>query len=306
MTGCFANGNKDQGDIQIKGGKATMFERRYVQADGIATHYLEAGDGPTLVLVHGGGPGADAEGNWQDCIEQYAKVFHVIAVDMPGFGQTERPSPDAYNYGQSGRNRHLIAFIEAIAGGRPVHLIGNSMGGATSLGVAIHRPDLVDKLVLMGAAGLDIANPDKDSRNGLTGYDYTLEGMRRLVTTLAGPNYAMPEALLRHRYELTMLAGAREATTAIHEHTLLDKMTYPPELIATIQAPTLVVGGKIDKIAVLARTYGYLDLIPNSWGFILPHVAHWAMMEAPVEFVAVTTAFLRDDMFLAPQITPAA
>lgn len=277
-----------------------MIKSRYVSLDGINTHYLEAGAGETLILVHGGGPGADSEGNWKDTIGEYAKSFRVLALDMPGFGRTERPDPATFNYGQSGRNKHLIEFIEAVGGGKPVHLIGNSMGGATSLGVAINRPDLLNKLVLMGAAGLDIANPDTGSRKGLTGYDYTLEGMRRLVASLAGPGYVMSEDLLQHRFELTMLPGAREATAAIHEHTLVDKMTYPPELIATIQAPTLVVGGKIDKIAVLARTYGYLDLIPNSWGFVLPHVAHWAMMEAPAEFAAVTKAFLRDDMFLAP------
>lgn len=277
-----------------------MFESRYVNLDGINTHYLEAGQGKTVILIHGGGAGADAEGNWKDCIPAFARSFRVLALDMPGFGKTDRPDPATFNYGQSGRNKHLIDFIEAVGGDGPVHLIGNSMGGATSLGVAINRPDLLDKLVLMGAAGLDIANPDKDSRKGLSGYDYTLEGMRRLVQSLAGPNYAMSEEALQRRYELTLVPGGREATTAVHEHTLVDKMTYPPELIASVQAPTLVVGGKLDKIAVLARIYGYLDLIPNSWGFVLPHVAHWAMMEAPAEFAVVTSAFLRDDMFLAP------
>lgn len=273
----------------------------FITVEGVKTHYLEAGEGDPMVLVHGGGSGADAYGNWQGCIPAYARKFRVIAVDMPGFGKTEKPDPAKYNYGQTGRNRHMIAFIEAIAEGKPVYLIGNSMGGATALGVTIARPDLVRKLVLMGAAGLDIANPDPAPRKALGSYDYTPEGMRRLVSVLAGPDYQIDDDLVQYRYELTIQPGAREAMAAIHEHMKADPMTYPREQIASVQTPTLVVGGKLDQIAVPARTYGYLELIPNSWGFVLPHCGHWVMMEAPEEFVAVTTAFCSDNLFTVPQ-----
>ncbi|HXQ10960.1 MAG TPA: alpha/beta hydrolase [Caulobacteraceae bacterium] len=271
-------------------------QSRNVKVDGVDTHYLEAGEGEPLVLIHGGGAGADARGNWEACIGEYAKHFRVLAVDMVGFGHTARPDPKTYSYGQSGRNRHMAAFVEKVAGG-PAHLIGNSMGGATALGVAINRPDLLRKLVLMGAAGLDIANPDPSRRAALGGYDYTVEGMRRLVGVLTGPHYKVSDELIAYRHGLTMLPGAREASAAISEQMRTDPMTYPREAIAAVKTPTLVVGGKLDEIAVLARTYGYLELMPNSWGFILPHVGHWVMMEAPREFVAVTTAFLAGDMF---------
>src|SRR5271154_1093168 len=110
-----------------------------VSVAAVETHYLEAGEGEPLVLIHGGGAGADARGNWEGCIPAYAERFRVIAVDMIGFGAPAKPDPASYNYGQTGRNRHMIGFIEQVAGG-PVHLIGNSMGGATALGVAIQRP----------------------------------------------------------------------------------------------------------------------------------------------------------------------
>jgi 2-hydroxy-6-oxo-6-(2'-aminophenyl)hexa-2,4-dienoate hydrolase len=269
-----------------------------VSVGGVETHYLEAGEGEPLVLIHGGGAGADAQGNWAGCIPAYAERFHVFAVDMIGFGHSARPDPATYSYGQTNRNAHMIAFVETVAGG-PAHIIGNSMGGATALGVAINRPDLLRKLVLMGAAGLDIANPDPSRRAALGGYDYTPEGMRRLVGALTGPGFAVSDELIAYRHGLTVQPGAREATTAIAEHMRTDPMTYPREKIAGVQTPTLVVGGKLDQIAVLARTYGYLELIPNSWGFVLPHTGHWVMMEAPREFVAVTTAFLAGDMFTA-------
>ncbi|HEX3918088.1 MAG TPA: alpha/beta hydrolase [Caulobacteraceae bacterium] len=269
-----------------------------VSVAGIETHYLEAGEGEPLVLIHGGGAGADARGNWEGCLAAYARNFHVYAVDMVGFGESARPDPATYNYGQTGRIAHMVAFIETVVGG-PAHIIGNSMGGATALGVAIKRPDLLRKLVLMGAAGLDIANPDPSRRAALGGYDYTKEGMRRLVGVLTGPNFKVSDELIDYRHALTMKPGAKAASAAIQEHMRSDPMTYPREDIAGVQTATLVVGGKDDQIAVLARTYGYLELIPNSWGFVLPHTGHWVMMEAPKEFVAVTTAFLAGDMFNA-------
>ena len=129
---------------------------RFVDADGVHTHYIEVGAGPPLLLVHGGGPGADAWGNWSACLPLYSRDFRVIAVDLAGFGRSEKPDPDAYEYAQHKRNRHLAAFITKLGLGR-VNLVGNSMGGATALGVAMERPELVVKLVLMGSAGLDVA-----------------------------------------------------------------------------------------------------------------------------------------------------
>jgi len=277
------------------------WQSHVISVGGVDTHFLEEGEGETLVLIHGGGSGADAEGNWKGCIPAYAENFRVVAVDMPGFGRSAKPDPESFSYGQTNRNNHMIAFIEAIAGGKPVLLIGNSMGGATALGVTIQRPDLIRKLVLMGAAGLDIANPDTAARGALGSYDFTQDGMRRLVGVLAGPYFKVSDELIAYRHALTLQPGAREAMKAIQEHMKADPMIYSHEAIASVQTPTLVVGGKLDQIAVLKRTYGFLELIPNSWGFILPHAGHWVMMEAPEEFVTVTTDFFAPGRFTAPK-----
>jgi 2-hydroxy-6-oxo-6-(2'-aminophenyl)hexa-2,4-dienoate hydrolase len=268
------------------------FKKDFVTVEGVRTHFIEAGEGPILILIHGGGSGADAWGNWSGCLSAYAKNFKVIAVDMPGFGESERPDPARYDYGQTTRNRHMTSFIDLMGGGVAVDVIGNSMGGATALGVTIARPDLVRKLVLMGAAGLNVSNPDPAAKKALGSYDYTPEGMRTLVGFLAGSRFEISDEMVAYRHALTTRPGGREAMLAIHNRLKEDPMTYPPERIASVSCPTLVVGGKEDQVAVLARTYGYLDLIPNSWGFVLPHVGHWVMIEAPEAFVAVTTAFL--------------
>ncbi len=272
------------------------FDSKFIEAAGLRTHYLEAGDGPTLVLVHGGGAGADAWGNWRTCIPRYANDFRVLAVDMVGFGKTEKPDPEGYEYSQRNRNVHMTAFIEAVSDD-PVHIIGNSMGGAASLGIAMNRPDLLNRMVLMGSAGIAIANPDSSVMQALSGYDFTRDGMRRLMEILTGPHYRIDEDLLEYRYELTLQPDTRMALGAIGKETKKSGLTYPQDDVAKVRTPTLVVGGKEDKIAVLARNYRYLELLENSWGFILPHCGHWVMIERPEEFVAVTSAFFTLDGF---------
>jgi 2-hydroxy-6-oxo-6-(2'-aminophenyl)hexa-2,4-dienoate hydrolase len=272
---------------------------RTISVAGLETHYLEAGSGPPLVLVHGGGAGADSWGNWRQSIPLYADDFHVMAVDMIGFGRSAKPDPVGYEYNQTNRTAHLIGFIEALKLG-PVNLIGNSVGGMTSLGATMQRPDLVKKLVLMGSAGLEVDDPNPNRKKPLTGYDFTLEGMRAITSVLVGPGFKVDEELIRYRHEQTLQPDTRRALAAIRAATQRDGLAYPEDEIRAVKTPTLVVGGKEDQIAILARTYRFLALLENSWGMVFPHCGHWVMVEAPREFVAVTCSFLQSDMFQAP------
>ncbi|MEK7214496.1 MAG: alpha/beta fold hydrolase, partial [Chloroflexota bacterium] len=111
-------------------------ESRFIEAGGIRTHYLFAGSGSPVVLVHGGGPGTDSQDNWSACIPGLAEHFTVYALDTVGSGRSGKPDPARFEYSQPARNRHLAAFIEALGVG-PVALVGNALGGGTVLGVAI-------------------------------------------------------------------------------------------------------------------------------------------------------------------------
>ena len=68
----------------------------FVDVDGIKTHYLECGpvSTPPIVLIHGGGAGASAEGNWGQLLPGFARNFHVLAADMVGFAKTDKPEPE--------------------------------------------------------------------------------------------------------------------------------------------------------------------------------------------------------------------
>ena len=127
-------------------------ESKFVDAGGIKTHYIEAGQGEPVVLIHGGGAGADGWGNWSKTMPIIAAERRVIAMDMLGFGQTAKPN-GSFEYTQEARNKHLVDFLDALHV-KNAAMVGNSMGGATVIAAAVRRPDLIGKIVLMGSAGL--------------------------------------------------------------------------------------------------------------------------------------------------------
>ena len=262
----------------------------YIDVHGVNTHYYEAGAGEALILLHGGGAGADSFGNWRGCLARFAEHYHVYAVDVIGFGCTDKPDPEHYSYTQQARNQHIIAVIETL-GLASVNLIGNSMGGCTSMGVAIERPDLVNKLVLMGSAG--VRAPITDELKSIMNYDYTTDGMVRIVRGLTNPEFRFDEELVNYRHGLSIQDDTRQAYNAvmgwIREQ---GGLYYEEDYIASVTQETLVVNGKLDKVVPLSSAYKLLELINNSWGYIIPGCGHWAMIEKPAQFIAASLSFL--------------
>lgn len=254
------------------------------------THYIEQGSGEPVILVHGGGAGADSASNWTGCLPFFAARKRAIALDMVGFGHSDAPDPAAFTYSMDTRTAQLIAFIEAL-GLEKVSLVGNSMGGAASLGVAMQRPDLVENLVLMGSAGLPA--PPGPALAAIAGYDFTVEGMRRVIAALANPHYTATEDQLTYRYELSVqptIQAAYKATNAwIREH---GGLTYTTEQIEQVKNRALVVHGKDDQVVPVSHAYRFLELLENSSGYIIPNCRHWAMIEYPELFSAVVLDFL--------------
>lgn len=270
---------------------SNLISSRRLQAGGIDTHYLMAGsDGWPIVLVHGGGAGADARGNWTATLRQLAARYRVFAMDMVGFGETEKPQRDDYEYSQAERDSHLQAFIETLDVG-PVVLVGNSMGGLSSLGVVRSRPELVRGLVLMGSAGIHV-EPSAALRT-IIDYDYTLAGMRRIVAALTAASFEAPEELIRYRHSLSVQTGTRIAYERVTGWMKRNGgLATSIECIRTVKTRTLVIAGKDDQVVPVACAYRFLELLENSWGYVMPACGHWPMIERPDEFVGVLHHFI--------------
>lgn len=263
----------------------------FVATGTFRTHYIEEGAGEPLILLHGGGAGADSTSNWTKCLPLLGKRRRTIAPDMVGFGHTEAPDPADFAYDQDSRTNQIIAFIETLGLG-PVSIVGNSMGGYTAMGVAMRRPDLVQNLILMGSAGLP-ADHSKPEMRALLEYDFTVDGMRRVIAALANPTFVPSEEQIRYRYELSVQPAIRAALTAILTWVRGNGgLVYPESEIAKIKTRTLVVNGKDDLVVPIAHAYRFLELLENSTGFLIPACRHWAMLEYPEMFSSLTLDFL--------------
>ena len=118
------------------------FERaiRDVTARGVRTRVLEAGreSAPALVLIHGF---LESRRTWDDLIDDLAERFHVIAPDLPGFGESEKPNPARYAYGIES-HAEAIADLIAVFGVGRASVVGHAMGGAIAMTLAATHPEL--------------------------------------------------------------------------------------------------------------------------------------------------------------------
>jgi 4,5:9,10-diseco-3-hydroxy-5,9,17-trioxoandrosta-1(10),2-diene-4-oate hydrolase len=127
---------------------------KFVKAGPIRMHYNEAGSGDPLICIHGGGPGATGWSNFSRNIDELAKHYRTIFVDLPGFGETDGMKIDGPLYGVLARS--VRDFMDAMDI-RRAHFIGNSLGGGTVVKFAMDYPDRADRLVLLGpGCGLPI------------------------------------------------------------------------------------------------------------------------------------------------------
>lgn len=127
-------------------------EEHWIDVDGTATRYLEAGTGPPVLLIPGEGSVAE---EWYDVIRGLADRYRAVAVDLPGYGYTE-PITDA---SVPAFTAFVWRFVRTLGLERPV-LIGHSLGGAVAIHAALEQPSRVPALVLVCSAGLGRAiNP---------------------------------------------------------------------------------------------------------------------------------------------------
>ncbi|MDA2893273.1 alpha/beta hydrolase [Mycolicibacterium sp. BiH015] len=271
---------------------ASTIAERAIKAGAVNTHYWESGTGDPLILIHGGGAGADAWGNWSPLLATFAGHFRTIAFDMVGFGQSLVTDGDAaFTYSQDARVAHLKAFLDAL-GLERVAIIGNSMGGATALGLAMSEPARVSKLVLMGSAGLNRAfSPQLQTI--LNYREPNRSDMARIVGALTHESFAPPSGLVDYRFELTcnpaVMDAYRRTMTWVREH---GGLHYNEDDIASVTVPTLVVSGREDAVVPLLESVRFHQLIEESRLYAIPRCGHWAMLEHPEEFGRVALDFL--------------
>lgn len=270
------------------------WDSRYLDVGGIRTHYLQAGQGPTLVLLHSGEFGGCAELSWEHNIGTLAGHFRVIAPDWLGFGKTDK----LYDFAQGHRRllSHMAAFLREMRI-EEADFVGNSMGGTFLARVAASPQPLfpIRRLVLASGGGFA---PDNAARRALLDYDCTPDAMRALLrAAFHDPRFAADDAYVQRRLALTLEPGVWECAAAARFRSPAG--SAPPQFgkpddiaYEQIAAPTLIVAGADDQL----RLPGYADelhrRIRGSQIKVLADCGHCPNIEQPAEFNAAVLAFL--------------
>ncbi|MGW7421191.1 alpha/beta fold hydrolase [Streptomyces sp. NPDC054813] len=277
---------------------------------------------PPALYVHGLGGSSQ---NWSDLMQRLEGVVDGEAVDLPGFGDS--PPPDDGDYSVTGHARAVIRYLDAVGRG-PVHLFGNSLGGAVSTRVAAVRPDLVRTLTLVSPALPEL----RVQRTAMPTVLLGLPGVAGLLTRTTGkwtaeqrvrgvlalcygdPGQVTPEAFeyaveeLERRLRLPYFwdAMARSARGIVNAYTLGGQHGLWRQA-ERVLAPTLLIYGGRDQLVgyrmaqKAARTFRHSRLLS------MPDAGHVAMMEYPATVAGAFRELLADaDELGAGTVAPGA
>ncbi len=264
----------------------------YVDAGGIKTNYLEAGDGTPVVLVHGSGPGVTAYANWRLTIPGLAPAFRVLAPDMAGFGFSDKPGGVA---DLAAWVVQIIGFLDAL-GIERASVVGNSFGGSIGIRLATDHPDRVDRLVLMGATGISF--PITEGLDQVWGYQPSFENMRRILDYFAYSRELVNDELAEVRYRAALAPGVQEAFSALFpapRQRWVEAITTPEDKIRAIPHETLIIHGREDQVIPLDNAYRLLGLIERSELHVFGRCGHWSQIEWADDFNALLVRFLGRD-----------
>ncbi len=264
----------------------------YVDAGGIKTNYLEAGDGTPVVLVHGSGPGVTAYANWRLTMPGLAPAFRVLAPDMAGFGFSDKPGGVADLAAWVGQ---IIGFLDAL-GIERASVVGNSFGGSIGIRLATDHPDRVDRLVLMGATGISF--PITEGLDQVWGYQPSFENMRRILDYFAYSRELVNDELAEVRYRAALAPGVQEAFSALFpapRQRWVEAITTPEDKIRAIPHETLIIHGREDQVIPLDNAYRLLGLIERSELHVFGRCGHWSQIEWADDFNALLVRFLGRD-----------
>ena len=267
---------------------------QYVTVDGMQLHYNEAGSGETVIMLHGGGPGAAGWSNFSRNLDAFAENYRTILLDCPGFNQSD---PVVSDLPRDVLNANAVKGLMDELGIDKAHLVGNSMGGASSLSFSLLYPDRLDKLILMGAGGggqsLFTPMPMEGIKILFELYQHpSLDLLKKMIQVFVYDASKITDDLIQKRYENMMRKPE-------HLENFVRSMANPGKALTDfsprlgeVKAKTLIIWGRDDRFVPLDHGLKFVWGIPDADLHVFSHCGHWAQWEHADKFNRLAMDFI--------------
>ncbi len=256
---------------------------RYLQIGDIRVRYLDRGTGQAAIFVHGLGGSIES---WTDNIDGLSKEIRVIALDLPGFGQSDKPR---MNYTIKFYRDFLASFIEQLQ--LRATLVGSSLGGQIAAELAIARPDLVQRLVLISPAGAlpaSFKGSPALKRYVQVTKAKSVEQVKRALFSVDGK--PVDDAYARMVFERLSMPGASAAfLSALVGSARASRLN---SRLHKIRAPTLLLWGKEDAMIPVKFIDPFVKM-KNCRITMLEGCGHRPHVERPALFNRIITDFMQ-------------
>jgi pimeloyl-ACP methyl ester carboxylesterase len=272
-------------------------EGRFIDAGGYRTHYLDQGEGPVVLLMHGAAVAIDAHLTWHSTIDRLSRSFRVLAFDQPGFGRTDMPKGGRY-MNRLLRVDHAFAFLDRLGVERAI-LVGHSEGAFMAARMAILRPELAARLVIVTSGGTAPRLGGELDREWMAAskaaYDYKAgadseEDFIRANSTLRRTNDPAIERLFRENYRRAVASGQIEMfrlrspeETDIERYTLLQEEHIHPYL-PQLAMPVLIVWAAEDPTVPVERGLRLARLVRQADFHVFARASHMVMFDRQRDF----------------------
>jgi 4,5:9,10-diseco-3-hydroxy-5,9,17-trioxoandrosta-1(10),2-diene-4-oate hydrolase len=273
--------------------KRPVPEAKYAEiGDGLRVHYHEAGSGPAVLFLHGSGPGASGWSNFRHNFPVFAEAgFRTLVPDTLGYGYSSKP--DGIDYTLDFLVGAVERFLAAV-GVERCAVVGNSHGGAMSIQLALRRPDLVERLVLMAPGGLEERE-----------VYMKMDGIRTMVKAFMDPagisRDSMRKVFEKQLFDPSLvtdeLLDERVSIAELQPKRVLTSMQVPNLAgeLPKLECPIFALWGVNDRFCPMSGAITIATSCKHTRVLLLSHCGHWVMVEKRALFNDACVRFLEGD-----------
>lgn len=257
-------------------------------------HVNDAGSGDEVVVMfHGSGPGASGWSNFHRNVDAFVDAgFRVLLIDSPGFNK----SYPIVTKSRDGAYAQATKGVLDKLGIKRAHMIGNSMGGATAMRMAVDYPEMVGKLIMMGGGSVGASTTTPMPTEGLKLLqglyrNPSMENLRKMLDIFVYDPSQLTEELINGRFE-NMMRRPEHLSNFVESLKSSGGRANYAHLLPTLTMPTMIIWGRDDRFVPLDLGLRMLWGMPDAELHVFSKCGHWAQWEHADKFNQLVLDFL--------------